>query len=349
VGAAHHLTDSNKWDAFVERQGGHLLQTAAWGRLKAAFGWDYRIVSLDEGSAIRAGALLLFRRLPLGLGTIAYVPRGPVVDWEDGETVEALQAALDDAAQERRAIMLKIEPAGWEGEFDPGPLPGLGYQRSSQTIQPPRTIMLDISGSEDDILAKMNQGTRRKIRLASRRCVVIREGEVGDLASFHRLTRVTGARNEFGTHTLPYYQKAFELFRPGGHAALLMASYEGRDLGGLMAFAWGDTAWYLYGASSNEERDRMPNHALQWAAIRWARERGCMVYDLWGVPDFDEAALEAGFQSRRGGLWGVYGFKRGFGGRVVRTVGAWDKVYRPTAYALYTTATRLRAAASRQD
>jgi peptidoglycan pentaglycine glycine transferase (the first glycine) len=192
----------------------------------------------------------------------------------------------------------------------------------------------------------MNQGTRRKIRLADRRDVVIRQGEADDLVSFHRLTRVTGARNEFGTHTLPYYQKAFELFRPSGHVALLMASFEGRDLGGLMVFAWGDTAWYLYGASSNEERDRMPNHALQWAAVRWARERGCTVYDLWGIPDFDEAALEAGFQSRRDGLWGVYGFKRGFGGRVIRTAGAWDKVYRPAAYALYSTAARLRAARS---
>jgi lipid II:glycine glycyltransferase (peptidoglycan interpeptide bridge formation enzyme) len=88
----------------------------------------------------------------------------------------------------------------------------------------------------------------------------------------------------------------------------------------------------------------MPNHALQWAAIRWARERGCTVYDLWGVPDFDEAALEAGFQARQDGLWGVYGFKRGFGGRVARTVGAWDKVYQPGAYALYSAAVRLRAA-----
>jgi peptidoglycan pentaglycine glycine transferase (the first glycine) len=349
VRAAHNLANVNQWDAFVERRGGHLLQTAAWGQLKAAFGWDYRIVTLAGDGAIKAGALLLFRRLPLGLGTIAYVPRGPVVDWTDGEAVEALQAALDDAAQERRAIMLKIEPAGWEADFNPDLLPGQGYRRAFQTIQPPRTILLDISGSEDDILAKMNQGTRRKIRLADRRGVAIREGEAGDLTSFHRLTRVTGARNEFGTHTLPYYQKTFELFRPGGHVALLMASYEGRDLGGLMVFALGDTAWYLYGASSNEERDRMPNHALQWAAIRWARERGCTVYDLWGVPDIDEAALEAGFQSRHDGLWGVYGFKRGFGGRVVRSVGAWDKVYHPAAYALYTAAARLRAAASHQE
>jgi peptidoglycan pentaglycine glycine transferase (the first glycine) len=340
----HNLTDTDQWDAFVERRGGHLLQTTAWGELKAAFGWDYRLVSLADGGAIKAGALLLFRRLPLGLGTIAYVPRGPVVDWGDGEVVEALQAALDDAARERHAILLKVEPAEWEPDFDLDVLRGQGYRRSPQTIQPPRTILLDIGGDEDDILARMNQGTRRKIRLADRRGVVVRQGGADDLASFHRLTQVTGARNEFGTHSLPYYQKAFELFQPGGHVALLMASFEGRDLGGLMVFAWGDTAWYLYGASSNEERDRMPNHALQWAAIHWARERGCAVYDLWGVPDFDEAALEAGFQTRQDGLWGVYGFKRGFGGRVARTVGAWDKVYRPGAYALYSAAVRLRAA-----
>ena len=109
-----------------------------------------------------------------------------------------------------------------------------------------------------------------------------------------------------------------------------------------MTLALGKRAWYLYGASSNEERERMPNYAVQWEAIRWARERGCTEYDMWGIPDVDEATLEAQFQHRQDGMWGLYGFKRGFGGSIWRAVGAWDKPYKPLLYAGYKTAAALR-------
>jgi lipid II:glycine glycyltransferase (peptidoglycan interpeptide bridge formation enzyme) len=121
-----------------------------------------------------------------------------------------------------------------------------------------------------------------------------------------------------------------------------MASYGGRDLAGLMVFALGKRAWYFYGASSGEEGNRMPTYGLQWAAIQWARERGCTEYDLWGIPDEDPGTLEAQFQERTDGLWGVYGFKRGFGGDISRAVGAWDYVLNPFLYRLYRLAVRIR-------
>jgi lipid II:glycine glycyltransferase (peptidoglycan interpeptide bridge formation enzyme) len=131
------------------------------------------------------------------------------------------------------------------------------------------------------------------------------------------------------------HHKAYELFHPKGMCELLLADYQGQPLAALMVFAVGRHAWYLYGASSDRERARMPAYLLQWKAIRWARSRGCVKYDLWGVPDEDEATLEAQFESRRDGLWGVYRFKRGFGGRVARSAGAWDRVYNPAVYWLY--------------
>jgi lipid II:glycine glycyltransferase (peptidoglycan interpeptide bridge formation enzyme) len=188
----------------------------------------------------------------------------------------------------------------------------------------------------------MNQGTRRKIRTAARKELAIREADSASLDAFCALMAHTGARNAFGVHSAAYFRRVYDLFVPD-HAALLMASYAGEDLAGLMVFALGETAWYLYGASSDAERSRMPAYGLQWAAIKWAQARGCADYDLWGVPDADEETLEAQFQSRGDGLWGVYGFKRGFGGRVVRAVGAWDQVYRPALYAAYDLLMRRRA------
>lgn len=278
---------------------------------------------------------MLFRRLPLGLGSVAYVPRGPLVDWNNRDMVSAICAAMDVVAHDHRAVFLKIEPDEEDTPALRETLGRTGFRPSPQTVQPPRTVLLDITGTEADILARMNQGTRRKIRLAAQRDIAVRRGGPRDVASYVALAQQTGQRDGFGVHSPEYYRKAYELFAPD-HAVLLMASFDGKDIAGLMAFMQGKSAWYLYGASSNEERERMPNHALQWEAIRWARERGCATYDLWGIPDEDEATLEARFQNRRDGLWGVYGFKRGFGGRVWRAVGAWDRVYNLLLYTLYT-------------
>jgi peptidoglycan pentaglycine glycine transferase (the first glycine) len=323
-----------EWDRFVEARGGHLLQTARWGALKRAFGWQDEIVTVGSGGQVEAGALLLFRRLPLGLGTLAYVPRGPLVDWHDAQAVSALFAALEAAARRRRAFLLKVEPDERDTPALRERLAALGLRESAQTVQPPRTILVDITGSEDDVLARMSQTTRRKVRVAARKEVSVREGSSADIEPFNRMMATTGARNEFGVHSPAYYRLAYDLFVPE-HAALLFASYQGKDLAGLFVFALGRTAWYLYGASSDAERQRMPAYALQWEAMRWARARGCTAYDLWGIPDADEAALEAQFQQRQDGLWGVYGFKRGFGGDVVRCVGAWDRPYNPLLYAAY--------------
>jgi len=111
------------------------------------------------------------------------------------------------------------------------------------------------------------------------------------------------------------------------------------DVPTLLALA---RAWYLYGASGEAYREYMPNHALQWQAIRWAKSLGCREYDLWGIPDADEATLEAQYLSRNDDLWGVYRFKRGFGGQVLRFAGAFDRVYNSLLYRVYLLVTKYR-------
>ena len=128
---------------------------------------------------------------------------------------------------------------------------------------------------------------------------------------------------------------AYEIFSPTGDVVLLLAEYEGKPLAGVMIFKCGKQASYLYGASNSEERNRMPTYAIQWAAIQWSKAQGCTSYDMWGLPDADAEELEAQFKEKSDGLWGVYRFKRGFNGKVARTVGCADKVYNDLVYRLY--------------
>ncbi len=314
------MTDYTAWNTFLQdHPEAHILQTAEWGQLKAAFGWETAHVLTPS-----AGAQVLFRRLPLGL-RLAYLPKGPV-----GQPDAAFWAQLDALCRRRRAVFLKIEPDAWEDETPSLPP---GFRPSPHHIQPPRTIVVDLSAPEDEILARMKQKTRYNIRLAARKGVTVRPWD--DLDGFHALMQVTGGRDGFGVHSAAYYRRAWELFQPRGLAELLVAEYENRPLAALMVFARGRRAWYLYGASSSAERNRMPTYLLQWEAMRWAKTRGCTEYDLWGVPDASAEALEAAFKTRRDGLWGVYRFKRGFGGTVRRAASARDRVYRPALYAAY--------------
>jgi lipid II:glycine glycyltransferase (peptidoglycan interpeptide bridge formation enzyme) len=251
---------------------------------------------------------------------------------------------LDDLCRQKRATFLKIEPDGWEttepSESSLRTLPE-GFRPGGQEIQPRRTLIVDLSGDEEAVLGRMKQKTRYNIRLALKKGVAACPSD--DLDAFYRLMQATGQRDGFSVHSLAYYRQAYELFHPQGECALFIAELAGEPLGGLMAFAHGARAWYFYGASADEHRQVMPTYLLQWEAMRWARQRGCTSYDLWGVPDASEQDLEAQFSTRSDGLWGVYRFKRGFGGHLQRALGPWDRVYQPLGYGIYRLGLRTRS------
>ena len=284
---------------------------------------------------------ILFRKLPLGF-TLGYIPKLAMV--EEQTTFSDQPSAIsgefwkevDAICKKHRAIFLKTEPDIWESDNSIRRVPKSGdfeLRLSPNNIQPPCTIIVDIRGSEEDILARMKQKCRYNIRLAEKKGVTVRTWD--DIDGFHKMIQITGGRDGFGVHSLAYYHRAYELFHPTGTCELLVAEFESKPLAALMVFAHGRRAWYIYGASNDEERNRMPTYLLQWEAMRWAKSRGCEEYDLWGAPDEDEAVLEAQFENRSDGLWGVYRFKRGFGGKLKRAAQAMDKVYNPLMYKLY--------------
>ena len=342
------------WDAFAANHAqGHVLQTSLWGELKARVGWQAERVALAQDGVITAGAQILYRRTPWGM-PFAYVPKGPLVDWEQPAQAAALLRAVEQAARRRRSYLLKLEPDLPDSPVMAQRLAGCGFAASRQTVQPRSTVHVDLTADPDEILARMKQKWRYNIRLAGRKGVIVRPGTRADLPAFQRLLEITGQRDHFGVHSQAYYDAAFDLFTPPGLATWLLAEYQGELLAGIVVFALGRAAWYLWGASSDHQRNLMPNHALQWAAIEWAKARSCAVYDLWGIPDevgagqvsAEAPADNAAESDRQGGLWGVWRFKQGFGGQVVRYVGAWDKVLSRPGLWLHDLAATLRRRAA---
>lgn len=325
----------SEWDEFVAiSQNPHILQTAPWGQLKADFGWQvFRV------KAQTSGAQILIKRILPGIN-FAYIAKGPI-----GEDSDALWMEIESLCRKYNCVFLKVEPDHWLGDTNNASPIGetflsRGFFRSSHNIQPVRTLVVDIRGEEAQILGRMKQKTRYNINLAQKKNIIVKP--YTDLSAFYDLMKITGQRDQFGIHSITYYQRAYDLFQARGACQLLVAEYEAQPVSALMIFRSGNRGWYFYGASSDAHRDKMPNYLLQWEAIRWARTQGCAEYDLWGVPDTDLDSLEAQFTSRRDGLWGVYRFKRGFGGELKRSDGPWDRVYNTYLYRLYSLWIKIR-------
>jgi peptidoglycan pentaglycine glycine transferase (the first glycine) len=297
----HFMTFDDRdplWDRWLAAQPtGHVLQLRRWARLKEQFGWRSRLVTLpDAQGGIAAGASILLRRMA-GL-TLAYAPRGPVVDWRNAAAVADLLAQMQATSRQAGAAVLKLEPNLPDTPANRQLLTGYGLRPSPQTIQPPSTIIVDISVAPDAILAQMKSKWRYNVRLAERKAVRVRAMSRADLPAFHALMAETGVRDHFAVHDNAYYDAAFDLLTPE-HAVYLLAEYDAAPLAAIVVALAGDTALYLWGASSERERNRMPNHALQWAGMQWAKARGATRYDLWGIPDPVGQVAQGDAQRRR--------------------------------------------------
>lgn len=273
---------------------------------------------------------------------VMVVSKGPALRYDDAGLLDEVLTILEKRAKQERAIWLKIDPdvilaTGLpESEEDtPNPvgqalrvtLQKRGWQFSDSQVQFRNTISINLTQSEDDILANMSQNTRRKVRTAEKKDVSIRSATLDDLPILYDLYQVTGERDDFLIRPFEYYTRAWKTFIEAGLAHALIAEFEGTPIAHVILFHFGQKCWYFYGASSNEERNRMPNYALQWEAMRWAKAQGYTIYDMWGAPDvFDESDH----------MWGVFQFKNGFRGTIVRHIGAWDYAPSQLLYTGYT-------------
>ncbi len=305
----------------------HILQSYQWGQVKQITGWSPRYLLLTEGGRLGAAALVLRRKLSFAPVSVLYVPKGPLLaDEADAALLEQVLAALEAEARRQRAILVKIDPDLPDGRA-PADLLQRRRWRRGEAIQFRNTAVVDLAADEEALLARMKAKTRYNIRLAERRGVQVRAGSPADLPAFYTLYKETGARDGFLTRPFTYYEQVWTPLLNAGLGRLFLAEHERDLLGGVLALRFGPTAWYMYGASSNEKREHMPNYLLQWETMRWAKSCGCTSYDMWGAPD---RMVESD------PLWGVYRFKEGLGAQFVPHVGAYDFVARPALYLLYT-------------
>jgi len=327
---------------------GSLLQSRFWAEFRGRLGWEARAFACRSGGR-DFSLLVLLRPLPLRQ-RLAYVPHGPEVpdpELENGRLLaalaEELRPHLAGCLFLRFDLPWALRPEGLGADPTAG-LRAAGLRKAPMDVQPPDTVVLDLGYEEESLLAAMKAKTRYNIGLAAKKGVRVEEGGAADLPAWYELYRQTARRDRITLHDYEYYRRQFELAQGGAvggapagggpELKLLLARHEGDLLAGILLAVHGRAATYLYGASSDVKRNLMPAYALQWEAIRIARRRGCLTYDLFGIPPSPDPTHP---------MHGLYRFKTGFGGRLVSRPGCWDFPFRRAAYAAYAVAERARA------
>ena len=318
-----------EYEAFVQSHPkGNFAQSYLWGKQKPMWQWD-AIAVRGEDSAIRGSLAVMTRKVP-GIGrTLMYGCRGPVCDLDDRETFSQLLDGAKALAKKYKSYVIKIDPdVPSSNSVFSSMLQSFGFRakeggKNFEAIQPRYVFRLNVEGkTEEELLANFHQKWRYNIRLAERKGVTVRICGKEMVPAFSDLMLTTGVRDGFVTRKPEYF--AAMLDNLGEHARLYMA-FDPNDtpIAGTLAIHYGDKVWYLYGASSNEHRNLMPNYLLQWRMIQWAVETNCRIYDFRGV---------SGDVSEDNPLYGLFRFKQGFGGDFTEFVGEMDLVLSPVIY-----------------
>ena len=349
------------WDVIISQlPDPHFLQTYEWGEVKSKYGWvPYYAVWTEDGkfsvssnyqlpvTKVVAAALIL-KRTAFRRFSIFYAPKGPLMDWTNESLHERVLDDLQSFAKKQGAIFLKLDPDVVLGRGVPASVDEVtensgqavmsdlrrrGWVESSDQIQFRNTVMVDLSASEEDILMRMKQKTRYNVRLAEKKGVTVRVGTLEDLSALYKMYAETSVRDGFVIRDEEYYMTVWKTYmskvegqRSEPFAVPLIAEVDGEAVAAIFLFMFAGRGYYVYGMSRDKHREKMPTYLLQWAAMKHAKSHGCLTYDLWGAPDvFDESDS----------MWGVYRFKEGLGGDVVRTLGAYDFAPSKFWYSMY--------------
>ncbi|SFS99023.1 lipid II:glycine glycyltransferase FemX [Marininema halotolerans] len=357
------VVSSQDYHSFIEgKRLGNFMQYPSWAQVKTE--WQHDLLGwFDEEQNMVGCGLVLYRKLP-GLNKyLAYIPRGPVIDWDSKQLSDWFEP-LFECLRRKNVFSIKMEPpvvrAKWQtptiknylkeirehslkgkrlkdlgpdevdgqAEFVQQELTAMGWKSGEgdggfSAIQPQYVFRLPLEDrSLDEVFAGFHTTWRRNVRKSEKQGVVVTEGSEADLKAFYDLLNVTATRDQFTVRSYSYFETMFRAMKKEdpNRIRLYLAKYEDRLLAATIATQTNGHVWYLYGASDNEMREKMPNHAIQWKMIQDAHAMGAHTYDFRGISDtLDEEDH----------LYGLLRFKLGFGGEACQLIGEWDYPLQP--------------------
>ncbi|MDP4118488.1 MAG: peptidoglycan bridge formation glycyltransferase FemA/FemB family protein [Bacillota bacterium] len=318
----------NKFNNFVLSHG-DITQTTYWGEVKTNWCWEG--VYLEDNGEITASMLLLIRKLPIVNANLAYSSKGPVCNIDNAGQFKALLAEAQPLKKKYHLFTIKFDPEAlcteeYKKHFkDMGFTVKCDHRHLHDYAQPKFNMVLTLTGkTEDELVAEFSNKTRYNLRLSYRKGVtVFWTNDEGSGKRFHEIYEITAMRDNFSYRSAEYFEHMLKII-PKENIRIYFTKHEDDVLSSAVCIKSGDKMWYMYGASSNEKRNLMPNYAMQWEMIKWALECGCDRYDFGGVFVLDKEN-------------GLFKFKKGFCDKedVREYLGEIDMVYNPFYFFAY--------------
>lgn len=324
------------WDNFVKAtaEDGGILQSWQWGDFQKSLDKKvYRFAAIDDSGKIQAVALVIQNMIHFDYSYF-YIPRGPVVSKSAHKNIKLLFEEILKVVREEKGFMLRCDPA-WEIGNEKF-LSDSGFRKADNEVQPKCSFMIDVTSTEQELLAAMKQKTRYNVNLATKKGVKLKiSSEISDIEAFWQLLKQTSQRDGFASHPKEYYKKMFEVFNEDGSMKLFMAEYDGKIVAANMVSFFGQTTTYLHGASADMYRGVMAPYFLQWYSIVEAKKVGSKFFDFGGVNG----------RTYQNDKWnGITKFKIGFSvdTPTKEFIGTHENILNPVIYSAYKFAKQIR-------
>jgi len=326
------ITKENKkvYDAVVH----HPLQSYEWGIFREKTQTKVIRKGFFEGKKLTAGFQLTIHTIPHTPFTIGYLPKGSLPD-------NNLLQELTEIGRKERCIFIQLEPNVEKTTNDELRITNYELKPAAHPLFTKYTFVLDLTKSEEELLAGMHPKTRYNIRVAQKHGVeVVEDNSNAGFEMYWKLTEETTKRQNFYAHTKTYHKLQWETLNVAKHtdnaltSHVFFAKYQEKILAAWILFVFQDTLYYPYGASSSLHREVMASNLIMWEAIRFGKKLGLQKFDMWGAmsdtPDTKDA------------WYGFHRFKQGYGARHVEFIGSFDLVINPLLYQLYKIADKTR-------
>ena len=333
--------EKSLWNEFVMNSSrGHVFQSYEWGEVMACSGWKPLRLVVEDRHQIRGGISILKKKILSTPWSILYSPRGPAIDFDDHKSFSELVKGIKEVALSEKAIFLQIVPHAFYDEngtiksIENKNFIKIEKEGIFRLTQPVWVYRIDLKKSEDEILSQMKRKTRYSVRLSLKKGVTItQKKDLKDLKIFYGMLRESSKRKNFPIRSFSYFESLWNNLAPSGYARLFFANCNGKTLAGELVLRFGDICWDMYRASVDSDRNLRPNYALQWKIMQWAKQKGCLWYSLRGVPSFNPPPEHGGY--------GVYKFKKGFGGVPFTYAGDYYYIFKPKLYKLWENGERM--------
>ncbi len=352
--------DKPKLNDFIKScNAGSILQSWQWGEVEGACGRKVFRIGVVNANQLILVATIIKYELPFGKSYL-YSPRGPVMGKSKiqnpkskiKETFSLFIDYIKKIGREENTVFLRMDPLiqissvpGKSGssEVSENRILNLSFVRANRQVQPQHEWSLDISCSEEEILAKMKSKTRYNVKLARRKGVKVKISDfrfrmsgkerIKDTDIFWKLLQETAKRDSFRLHPKEHYQKIIEILGEDDLVELFVAEYKNEVLAMILVSFFGQEGCYLHGASSELYKNLMANYLLQWEAALEAKRKGCTRYNFGGIAPNNNSKHP----------WaGITRFKKGFGGKEITYIGARELPFQKSWYRLYRLAHKFR-------